>query len=176
MSETPAIAIRQVEPRDLSELDALMSSLDAESRTRRWFSGATDIHKAALWAAQPDHRDVVGLVAETVEGRLVGHAALIRIDETRAEVCFEVAAPWRHHGIAGRLLAELDREAVRRRMTTLVAEVLTENMDMLAVFREHGPCLEHRGGFGVIEIAMSIGEAMPRPEASPAPEMPIGPD
>ena len=87
--------IRQVAVDDLEELDALMSSLDSESRTRRWFSGATDIHKAASWAANPSHRDAVGLVAETVEGRLVGHAALVRIDDVRAEVCFEVAAPWR---------------------------------------------------------------------------------
>lgn len=157
MAGIPSISIRQVEPGDLEKLDTLMSSLDAESRTRRWFSGATDIHKAALWAAQPDHRDVVGLVAETVQGRLVGHAALVRIDEARAEVCFEVAASWRHHGIAGRLLAELDRQAVRRQMTTLVAEVLTENKDMLAVFREHGPCIERRDDYSVVEIAMPIG-------------------
>jgi GNAT superfamily N-acetyltransferase len=159
----PTFVIRQVALGDLEELDALMSSLDDESRTRRWFSGATDIHKAAAWAANPDHRDAVGLVAETVAGRLVGHAALVRIDDERAEVCFEVAAAWRHHGIAGRLLAELDRQAVRREMTCLVAEVLAENRDMLGVFHAHGPCIEHRDGFGVVEIAMPIGDPIAQP-------------
>ena len=55
----PTFVIRQVADGDLEELDALMDSLDDESRTRRWFSGATDIHKAAVWAANPNHRDAV---------------------------------------------------------------------------------------------------------------------
>ena len=48
-------------------------------------------------------------------------------------------------------------------MTTLVAEVLSENRAMLAVFRDHGACIEHRDGFGVIEIAMPIGDAVAQP-------------
>lgn len=159
----PTVTIRPVEPGDLEALDVLLGSLDEQARERRWFSGATDIHKAAAWAAHTDRQDVVGLVAETVTGQLVGHAALVRIDDSRAEVCFEVDAAWRHHGIAGRLLAELDRQAVRRRITKLVAEVLRENADMLGVFREHGPCMEHRDGFGVIEITMPVGDGLAQP-------------
>jgi RimJ/RimL family protein N-acetyltransferase len=152
---TPCVALRPVLASDLPALDALLSALDSQARYRRWFTGATDVHRAAAWAADPANGDAVGLVAIAPNGELVGHAALIAMDHARAEVCFEVAAPWRHHGVAGRLLAELERRAAQRGLRTLVAEVLVENVEMLAVMREHGPCHEHRDG-GVIELELAI--------------------
>ena len=175
MTEGPVdvatVLVRPVVPGDLHALDALLSSLDDQSRYRRWFTGAADVHRAAAWAAHPERQDAVGLVATTPDGQLVGHAALIPMDDARAEVCFEVAAPWRHHGIAGRLLAELDRRAVRRGLTTLVAEVLPENADMLAVMREHGPCREHRED-GVVEVTLPVG--VRRPDALRSRSDPLG--
>jgi GNAT superfamily N-acetyltransferase len=113
-------------------------SLAAQARARRWFICAVDIHRAAAWAAHATREGAVGLVATTAADELVGHAALVPLDEARGEVCFGVAAPWRRHGIAGRLLAELDRRAKRRGLTTIVAEGLAENSSMLAVLREQG--------------------------------------
>ena len=147
--------VRPVVPGDLPSLDALLSALDSQARYRRWFTGAADVHRAAAWAADPGRDDAVGLVAIAPSGELVGHAALIPIDEARAEVCFEVAAPWRHHGVAGGLLAELERRAAQRGLRTLVAEVLPENADTLAVLREHGQCREHREG-GVVELELPV--------------------
>ncbi len=162
MTEGPVdaatVLVRPVVPGDLDALDALLSSLDDQSRYRRWFTGAADVPRAAAWAAHPERQDAVGLVATTPDGRLVGHAALIPMDDARAEVCFEVAASSRHQGIAGRLLTELDRRAARRGLTTLVAEVLPENADMLAVMREHGPCRERRED-GVVEVTLPVGGA-----------------
>jgi RimJ/RimL family protein N-acetyltransferase len=152
----PEVLVRPVRPGDLVALDALLSSLDAQARARRWFTCAVDIHRAAAWAAHPTREGAVGLVAATAAGELVGHAALIPLDGARGEVCFEVAAAWRCHGIAGRLLAELDRQAARRGLTTIVAEVLAENSSMLAVLREHGPCHEHRD-HEVVEVTLRVG-------------------
>jgi L-amino acid N-acyltransferase YncA len=150
--------VRPVRSGDLPALDALLSALDDEARYRRWFTGAPDIHRAAAWAAAPDRVHALGLVAIAPDGELVGHAALIPIDDERAEVCFEVAAPWRHHGVAGRLLTELAQRAERRGLRTLVADVLSENADMLAVMREHGPCDEREEG-GVIELELPVRAA-----------------
>jgi GNAT superfamily N-acetyltransferase len=163
MTSRPAVpvVVRAVKPGDLDALDALMSSLDPQARCRRWFTGAVDVHRAAAWAAHPQRDAAVGLVATTADGRIVGHAALVPMDEARGEVCFEVAADWRHLGIAGTLLAELDRRAARRGLTMLVAEVLSENADMLAVLREHGPCGEHRDG-DVVEVTLQVGAARAR--------------
>ncbi len=149
------VTIRPVRPGDLAALDGLMTSLDDEARYRRWFTGGADVHRAAIWAADPERQHAVGLVAASADGELVGHAAVLPLDATRAEVCFEVAGDWRHHGIAGRLLDELELRASERGLVTLVAEVLPENADMLAVLREHGPCREHRDGT-VIELQLDV--------------------
>lgn len=150
------VAIRATTPGDLAALEALLEALDDRSRYRRFFTGAVDVHRAAAWAAHPEEQDAVGLVATTAGGGLVGHAALVPIDAERAEVCFEVAAAARHQGVAGRLLDELDRRAAARGFTTLVAEVLAENADMLAVLREHGPCRE-RLDHSVVEVLLAVG-------------------
>jgi L-amino acid N-acyltransferase YncA len=147
-----------VVPDDLPRLDALLNGLDEQSRARRWFTGAADVHSAVAWAAHPERHHAVGLVAVTATGEVVGHAAMVSIDDARAEVCFEVAAPWRHHGVAGKLLDGLAQRAVQRGLRTLVAEVLTENADMLAVLREHGRCRERRQG-AVLVLELPIDPA-----------------
>jgi GNAT superfamily N-acetyltransferase len=152
---SPLVEVRPVTLDDLPRLDALLTALDGRDRYRRWFTGAADVHGAAALASHPEQQDAVGLVATAPGGELVGHAALIPMSEARAEVCFEVAAPWRHHGVAGRLLVELVRRAAQRGLQTLVAEVLPENADMLAVLREHGPCHEHRED-GVVELELAV--------------------
>ncbi len=151
--------VRPVVADDLAGLDSLLESLDSESRYMRWFSLGTDVHRAALLAAHPTTDSAVGLVALAPDGELIGHAASIAVDEARAEVCFEVAARWRHLGIAGRLLGELVLRASERGLEVLVAQVLMENADMLAVFREYGPCQEHQE-CGAIDLELRIG---PRP-------------
>jgi GNAT superfamily N-acetyltransferase len=152
-TDVPPVAVRPVVADDLPRLDVLLNGLDEQARNRRWFTGAADIHRAVAWAADPERHHAVGLVAVAATGEVVGHAAFVTIDDARAEVCFEVAAPWRHHGVAGLLLDGLVGRAAQRGVRTLVAEVLSENADMLAVLREHGPCREHReDGALVLEL------------------------
>jgi RimJ/RimL family protein N-acetyltransferase len=155
MGISSPVTVRSVRPDDAPGLDALLGELSEQARYRRWFTGSVDIHRAASGAAHPEINSAVGLVATSPDGEVVGHAAFIAIDDDRAEVCFEVAAPWRHHGIAGRLLDELQRRAGDRGLRSLVAEVLSENADMLAVMRDHGPCREQREG-GVVELELQI--------------------
>jgi GNAT superfamily N-acetyltransferase len=50
-------------------------------------------------------------------------------------VAFEVAAPWRRHGIAGALLERLLDAAGERGLREIYADVLPQNADMLAVLR-----------------------------------------
>jgi GNAT superfamily N-acetyltransferase len=161
----PGWRLRPVEPTDLAAIEALLGDFDEDDRCRRWFTPAVDLHKAALWAAHPERQAGVGLVAEA-DGRIVGHGALAPIDPRRAEVAFEVAAPWRHHGIAGRILGELHRAAAVRGIATLEAEVLPVNRDMLQVFCEHGPCAMTTED-GVTHVVMPVRTSVRTP---PAPE------
>ncbi len=132
----------------MEQLGFLLEGLSLEARERRFFTGAVDLESAISWAAHPERIDAVGLVAEH-DGEIAGHGVLVPIDATTAEVAFEVAEPWRHHGIAGALLRALEAEARRRGVTRLVADVLARNRDMLAVFREHGPLQERASGSDV---------------------------
>jgi len=153
MSAVP-IRIRRVRAGDDGAIDRLLAGLDPESRRRRWFTGAVDIHRAADWAAHPERFSAVGLLA-FAGTEPVGHAAIVALEDGRGELAFEVAAAWRHHGIAGALLEELLAVAAVRGLREVYAEVLPENADMLAVLREHGEHAEHRGD-GVVTVTLPV--------------------
>jgi len=161
------VHIREVRAGDEAAITQLINGLDAESRRRRWFTGAIDIDRAADWAAHPERCAAVGLLAFAGAGT-VGHAVLIPLLDGRGEVAFEVAAPWRHHGIAGALLEALAQVAAARGLHELYADVLPDNADMLAVLREHGPHAESRYG-DVVTVTLPVPA---RPPADPRPRPP----
>lgn len=133
----------------------MLGGLDAEARYRRWFTGGVDIRGAEDWAAHPERMGGVGLLAFAGD-EPVGHAVLIAGRDGRGEVAFEVAAPWRRHGIAGALLDRLLDAAGERGLREIYAEVLPENADMLAVLREHGQHAESRHG-NVVIVTLPVG-------------------
>jgi len=151
------VRIREIVAGDEDRIAELLDGLDATSRRRRWFTGAVDVRRAADWAAHPERCSALGLVAFAGEEELVGHAVLVALADGRAEVAFEVAAPWRHHGIAGTLLRRLIEEAAVRGLHEVHAEVLPDNADMLAVLREHGPHTESRAG-GVVTVSLRVAD------------------
>ena len=68
---------------------------------------------------------------------MVGHAIYVRLpDSERAEVAVEVADDLHHLGLATLLMIRLAQFAEDRQITRFFAEVLPENRDMLAVFRD----------------------------------------
>jgi RimJ/RimL family protein N-acetyltransferase len=155
MLDLPDLRIRPVGPGDEALVARLLDGLDERSRYRRWFTGAVDLHKAAAWAAHPERAAAVGLLAVAGE-ELVGHAVLVPLpDGSRGEVAFEVAAAWRHHGVAGALLGHLVVAAAALELREVYAEVLLENADMLAVLREHGEHAEHRDG-NVVTVTLPV--------------------
>jgi acetyltransferase len=150
----PEIAIREIRADDEDAIGRLLADLDPESRRLRWFTGAIDIRRAADWAAHPERCRAVGLLALAGD-RLVGHAVLVPDADDRGEVAFEVAAGWRHHGIAGALLERLLDAAAARGLREVFAEVLPDNADMLAVLREHGEHAESRE-YGVVSVTLPV--------------------
>jgi GNAT superfamily N-acetyltransferase len=150
----PNICIREVRAGDEAAIDRLIGGLDSESRFMRWFSAGVDIGRAADWAAHPGRFAAVGLLAFAGD-EPVGHAAIVALDDGRGEVAFEVAAPWRHHGIAGALLERLLLIASARGLREIYADVLPRNADMLAVLREHGEHAESRTG-GVMTLTIAV--------------------
>ncbi len=161
------IRIREIGADDEATINRLLVDLDAESRRLRWFSGGVDIARAVQWAAHPEQYSAVGLLA-LADGTPVGHAAIVPLGDGRGEVAFEVAAAWRHHGIASALLTALIEVAGSRGLHEVYADVLPENADMLAVLREHGEHSERRGG-GVVRVTLPVmdGRAAEQPSRRP---------
>lgn len=94
------VRIREVRAGDEAAITRLLADLDVGSRYLRWFTGGVDVRQAADWASHPERSSAVGLLAILGE-ELVGHAVLVPVPDGRGEVAFEVAAAWRHQGIAG---------------------------------------------------------------------------
>ncbi|MDQ6744585.1 MAG: GNAT family N-acetyltransferase [Actinomycetota bacterium] len=68
---------------------------------------------------------------------VVGHATYVRLPAAdRAEVAVEVADDLHHLGLATLLMIRLARFAEEHQIPRFFAEVLPENRDMLAVFRD----------------------------------------
>jgi acetate---CoA ligase (ADP-forming) len=128
--------VRHVTAGDQRALLRFMQRLSPESRRLRWFSPACDLESAARWAAGADGIDHLGLVAIGSHGRILGHAACVRMYGPRAEVAVEVAESCRHQGLATILITRLAREAEHKQIRYFVAEVLPENHEMLAVFHD----------------------------------------
>lgn len=150
----PDIDIRAIRPGDEGAIAGLLDGLDPESRYLRWFTGGVDILSAGDWAAHPERCSGTGLLAFSGD-EPIGHAVLIPTRGGRGEVAFEVAADWRHHGVATALLVRLMDTAAGSGLHEIYADVLSENADMLAVMREYGPRSESRDG-GVLTIALPV--------------------
>ncbi len=134
-----SIRIRDAVAADAAGLEAFLHGLDAESRWLRFASKGTDLAaRAHLWAI-PERPDDCSLVAESgIDGQIIGNGSYDRVGSDAAEVAFVVADEFQGRGVATLLLEELARRAHEAGITTFVAEVLPENVRMLAVFRASG--------------------------------------
>jgi GNAT superfamily N-acetyltransferase len=129
------VGLRAVEAVDQGRLGDFFSRLSDRSRFLRFFNGAPNTDAVAAWAASVNETDNVGLLA--LDGkRIVGHAAYVRMNALEAEVAVEVADDYQHLGLATLLLTRLAKTASQHHVAWFVADVLSENLDMLAVFHD----------------------------------------
>jgi acetate---CoA ligase (ADP-forming) len=131
------VSFSPVSPDDEPAILEFMTHLSADSRRLRFFSGAIDLRAEAHREVTGDVADHYGLVARAAGLGVVGHAIYVRApDSARAEVAVEVADDLHHLGLATHLVIRLAQFAEERQITRFFAEVLPENRDMLAVFRD----------------------------------------
>jgi GNAT superfamily N-acetyltransferase len=131
------VTVRPVTPDDEAAIFAFLTDLCEGSRRLRFFTGAADLRGEARRGAAGGDADHHGLVALAPGRGVVGHATYVR-DPTadRAEVAVEVADDLHHLGLATLLMIRLARFAEEHQIPCFFAEVLPENRDMLAVFRD----------------------------------------
>lgn len=129
------VVVRSARQQDEPALHSFLADLCGRARYLRFFSGAADVASAAhLTAATGPDR--YGLLAHDERGVLVGHALYIQLDDTRAEVAVEIADHLHDRGLGTILIEHLAIVAEEHGITCFVAEVLPQNREMLAVFRD----------------------------------------
>ena len=144
------------EARDLraEQIEAFVGGLLPESRRLRFFH-ATAI-ETAVEELLHEATDTSGLsiVAQTMDGRIIAHAAMMRIDPNRAEVAFAVTEIYQGRGLATIMLGRLAEIASENGIEIFEAVVMPENRAMLDVFTNAGfPTDVHHEG-GTIRITL----------------------
>jgi GNAT superfamily N-acetyltransferase len=131
------VSIRPVTADDEAATFEFLTDLCEGSRRLRFFSGAADLRSEARRGAAGDDAEHHGLVALAPGRGVVGHAIYVRVRAAkRAEVAVEVADDLHHLGLATLLMIRLTEFAEEHQILRFFAEVLPENRDMLAVFRD----------------------------------------
>ncbi len=87
---------------------------------------------------------------------IVGGRRYIVTEPGVAEVAFSVADDWQGRGLGGRLMEHLIAIARQQGLRQLVAEVLSENTPMLAVFRKSGLPMTTRREAGVVHATLAL--------------------
>jgi GNAT superfamily N-acetyltransferase len=131
------ISLHPVDVGDEPAILEFLTGLSAESRRRRFFTAAIDLRAETHREMAGPPADHHGLLARAAGRGVVGHAIYVRVPlAARAEVAVEVADDLHHLGLATQLVIALAQDAEERHITQFFAEVLPENNDMLAVFRD----------------------------------------
>jgi GNAT superfamily N-acetyltransferase len=116
---------------------AFLADLSLGSRRLRFFSAAVDLRLEAHRGAAGDDADHHGVLAILPGRGVVGHAVYVRQPASdRAEVAVEVADDLHRRGLATMLMINLAQVAEGRQINYFFAEVLPENLDMLAIFAD----------------------------------------
>jgi RimJ/RimL family protein N-acetyltransferase len=132
------VHVRPIRPSDRDALIAFHEALSPDSQYLRFFTAHPHLlPKEAERFTNVDYDRRLALVAE-LDGRLIAVGRYDRLDGPEAEVAFVVADDCQCHGIGTLLLRRLADAALARGITTFVAETLSSNLRMQAVFRESG--------------------------------------
>ena len=149
------IKIRPAMEDDLGEVVDLFHRMSRRSRRFR-FHGVVQVTPDSVRPfVDLDYRDTFGLVAETSAGegpRVVGLASYVRIGEESAEMAIAIDDPFQGRGMGSILVEHLGEAAAACGIRSLVAEVLSENHDMLEVISSMSLPLEEKRADGVVHI------------------------
>ncbi len=164
------VTVRTITPDDAPRLIDFHQHLSTRSIYRRFFFvhpvlSPTEVERFTC----VDRIDRLALIAED-GNRLIAVGRYDRNrDGTDAEVAFVVADDCQHHGIAMTLLHALAHAAREHGITTFVAYVLSENHEMLGVFRRSGFPLSREVEDGMITVRLQLTEWDPPVELGTSP-------
>lgn len=148
--------LRPISPEDADAVQAFHARQSPESIYFRFFApmprlSPGDLHRFT----HVDHTDRVAFVC-TVGEDIVGIGRYDRVDDTTAEVAFNISDAHHGRGLGSVLLEHLAAAARENGVHRFVADVLPTNRKMLAVFRDAGYEVRHRLEDGVLSLGFDI--------------------
>jgi GNAT superfamily N-acetyltransferase len=156
-----AVDLRPVDAHDGFALRAFLAGVSVESLHRR-FCGTPCLDRTARALVEGCGAEDFGLVAQAAsKSAIVAHAAWWRIAPARSEAAFLVTDQWQGRGLGSLLLSRLAQAAALRGVSTLVAEVLPGNHEMVAVFAHSGYPVEIRRDACGVEIVLETTARRP---------------
>lgn len=163
LGDGSVVTVLPMGPEEAERLVRFHHRLSAETTRRRFFSVHPELSATELERfTHVDHVDREAFIA-VADGEIVAVARFDRIgDGAAAEVAFVVADSWQGRGLGTSLLAHLADRARELGVKRFVAETLSENGPMLAVFRHAGLPITERVAGGVVDVAIDL-----RPPAVP---------
>jgi GNAT superfamily N-acetyltransferase len=149
--------LRPIRSEDAAKLVAFHACLSFDSIYRRYFSLHPVLSDDEVrHFTQVDYVNRLALVIEDGE-QLVAVGRYDRYPQVpTAEVAFVVRDDYQHLGLGHRLLDALATAAWERGITTLCAETLFSNHDMMSVFRHSGFPITTSSEFGEISVRLDI--------------------
>jgi GNAT superfamily N-acetyltransferase len=157
------VRIRPIESADKLLLAEGFERLSPETRYRRFFAPLERLSERDLrYLTEVDHHDHEALVAlDPDRGDLIGVARYVRSEQpTEAEVAVVVGDPWHGNGVASALLERLGARAREEGIDHFVALVLSDNEDVLGLFRSLAPdgSQTRRSASGNVEVVIELPE------------------
>jgi RimJ/RimL family protein N-acetyltransferase len=150
------LTLRPIGPHDVGRLVAFHERLSADTTYLRFFGVHPHLSDAEVHRfTHVDHHDREAIVA-VQDDEIVGVARFDQLGDGRAEAAFVVRDDWQNHGVGHLLITHLAQRAQEEGVGRLVAETMTSNTRMLAVFRRAG--LVERASFrdGVIWVELDL--------------------
>jgi GNAT superfamily N-acetyltransferase len=157
LSDGTAVSLRPICPADGTALTAFHDSLSEETAYRRFFFCKPHLteHEVEHFT-NVDYRDRMAFVAVLGEA-IIGVARYERTPGTdEAEVAFVVADAHQHRGLGTLFIEYLAAAAGDCGITRFIAETLSTNREMLAVFRATGYPEATTQEQGVVTVTLDI--------------------
>mgnify|MGYP002718293032 CR=1 FL=1 len=148
--------VRPIRPSDADGIQEMHSRQSPESIYLRFFAPLPVLPQKDLDRfVHVDHHDRVAFVM-TIGEEIIGVARYDRIDDTAAEVAFNIADAHQGRGIGSIFLEHLAAAARERGFEVFTAEVLPQNRSMLQVFAAAGYEVSREFDDGVVAVRFEI--------------------
>jgi RimJ/RimL family protein N-acetyltransferase len=163
LDDGSTVEIRAQRPEDRELILAEVEHASTETLYHRFFAvKRTFSEREKQFFFDVDFVSHVVLVAVAkAEGslRIVGGSRFVIITPGKAEVAFSVADDYQHHGLGGVLMHHITTIAREFGIKEFVAEVLSDNGAMLAVFEHSGLITTMRREGSTVHVSMRFPES-----------------